>query len=182
MTCIVGIVHNQTVYMGGDSQATAGWVQYSIKNPKVFLNGEFLIGFAGSFRMLQLVQYKFTPPKNYENHDPLKYMIVEFVEELRNVLKNGGAAAKNNEVEKGATFLVGYKSRLFRIESDYQVMETSHGYDAIGCGNEFAIGSLFTTQLFQEPEDRITWALKSSAQHSTGVSSPFIILKLNEGN
>lgn len=36
-------------------------------------------------------------------------------------------------------------SRLFRIDSDYQVGECADGYDAIGCGDEVAKGRLTTT-------------------------------------
>jgi len=36
MTCIVGMIEGNTVYLGGDSALTAGWRVRAQKNPKVF--------------------------------------------------------------------------------------------------------------------------------------------------
>jgi ATP-dependent protease HslVU (ClpYQ) peptidase subunit len=89
-------------------------------------------------------------------------------------LKKGGFAKKESEVETGGVFLVGYAGRLFKIEGDYQVAETSDGYFACGCGESYALGALYATKKLK-PRDRIRIALQAAESHSSGVRAPFHI-------
>ena len=178
MTCIVGLVSDGKVYIGGDSAGVAGWQLTIRKDVKVFRNGDFLIGGTSSFRMLQLLHYAFTPPAYEPGTDLEKYMAVDFVNALRQCFKDGGYAEKKNEQEEGGIFLVGFQGRLFYIGSDYQVGEPLCGYEAVGCGAEVAIGSLYATPALS-PRKRIEGALKAAEAHNAGVRSPFVIEELN---
>jgi len=172
MTCIAGVVDNGKVYLSGDSAGVGGWNLDVRADRKVFTNGSFIFGFTTSFRMGQLIQYSFRPPKRYDDTDVMAYMVTEFIDALRGCLKNGGFARKDAEVEAAGGFLVGYQGRLFNIESDYQVGESVCGYHAIGCGDSFAKGALFAT-VGGQPIDRLTLALKAAESHSAGVRGPF---------
>jgi hypothetical protein len=177
MTCIAGLVDNGIVYIGGDS-AGVGGLSLSVRaDEKVFQNGEFIFGFTTSFRMGQLLRYSLNPPKNYENIDINKFMVTKFIESIRKCLKDGGYAYKNNEVESGGTFLVGYKGKLFKIDSDYQVGEELIGFDAVGCGENIALGSLYSTE-GQPPKERILKALEAAERFSAGVRRPFNVVEL----
>lgn len=182
MTCIVGLIHERAVYIGGDSAGMAGYSITRRKDSKVFRNGEFLIGGTSSFRMLQLLRYAFNPPALPEAEGDLaRYMVIDFVNALRACLKDGGYATKHNEAEAGGFFLVGVRSRLFKVESDYQVGESLDGYDACGCGEDFALGSLFHSKQTYTPLDaemRVRMALAAAEYHNAGVSAPFVIEKL----
>jgi hypothetical protein len=175
MTCIAGIAQGGKVYIGGDSAGVAGTSQLDVRaDRKVFLSGDFVMGFTTSFRMGQLIQYAFTPPKRHPDKDVMAYMVTEFVDGLRACLKNGGFASRNSETEAGGTFLVGYCGRLFNIQDDYQVGESAIGYHAVGCGDAYAKGVLFATP-DQLPEDRIRLALHAAEAHAGGVRGPFHI-------
>lgn len=174
MTCIAGVVHDGKVYLGGDSAGVGGFDLMIRKDRKVFVIGEFAIGCTTSFRMIQILQYNFNPPKRHPEKDVMAYMVTEFVEALRTAFKNGGFATKNNDAEFGGVFLVGYQGRLFRIESDYQVGESACGYDACGCGDSYAKGVLFATPN-DAPRDRIELALRAAETHSAGVRGPFFV-------
>ena len=50
------------VYIGADSLGSNGFTQSIRKESKVFKNGEFLIGCTSSFRMIDLLKWKFNPP------------------------------------------------------------------------------------------------------------------------
>src|SRR5437868_10225276 len=104
MTCIVGLVQNGKVYIGGDSAGSNNWQLTIRKDAKVFFNGDFLIGAGTSFRMIQLLRYSFKPPvyENIEdNPDYLScYMATSFVDGIRECLKNGGFAKKDAEQER----------------------------------------------------------------------------------
>jgi hypothetical protein len=182
VTCIVGLVDNGTVYIGGDSAGVGGYDLSVRADEKVFHNGSFLMGFTSSFRMGQLLRYKFIPPEHpFEAGgvmDTYKYMVTVFVDAVRECLKAGGFASKEHEEETGGRFLVGYKGRLFMIDIDYQVGETVAGYDSVGCGAEVALGALYASDKFPS-EERVTMALSASAQHNAGVRGPFKVEKLD---
>ncbi len=175
MTCIVGLVDNGTVWIGGDSAATAGFSLTVRSDKKVFKVGDMLIGFTSSFRMGQLLEHSFTPPKRHADQDVFTYMVTSFVDAVRACFKDGGFAEKHSESERGGAFLVGYEKRLFLIESDYQVGESIHGFNACGCGDQIALGAMYLSR-GSEPKDRIYSALKAAEAFSAGVRAPFHIL------
>lgn len=175
MTCIVGLVEKGRVYIGGDS---AGVGDYSLTiraDKKVFKINKFVFGFTSSFRMGQLLQYTFNPPKYYTDNDIMKYMVTDFVNGIRKCFKDGGFAKKSNEVESAGTFLVGFNNRLFCIEDNYEVNESVDGYNTCGCGYQIANGSLFTSKN-KLPKERIITALKAAENHCSGVRGPFSIV------
>lgn len=177
MTCIVGLVDGDRVHIGGDSAGVGGYALTVRADRKVFRNGDFIMGFTTSFRMGQLLQHAFTPPKRHPDTDIEKFMVTEFVDAVRRCLKDGGFAARHDEVEAAGTFLVGYAGRLFRIDSDYQVGEASDGFDAVGCGEQIAQGSLFSTA-GHKPLDRLKTALAAAERFNAGVRGPFHFVKV----
>ena len=179
MTCIVGLVHEGTVFIGGDSAGVAGLSLVVRADEKVFRNGDFLMGFTTSFRMGQLLRYNLEPPRRHPDDDIHQYMVVDFVNAVRSCLKTGGYASKEAEVESGGTFLVGYAGHLFTVDSDYQVGIPEDGYAAVGSGQDIARGSLFATQ-GQEPRSRVLTALRSAERFNAGVRGPFHILPESE--
>jgi hypothetical protein len=176
MTCIVGVLDKKakTVWIGGDS---AGVSHYNItprKDAKVFRNGDFLFGFTSSFRMGQLLRYRFKPPEHKAGLGTERYMTTDFIDAVRKCLRQHGYATVNNNVETGGSFLVGYRGRLFAIHDDYQVGESLHGYDAVGCGENYAKGALAATADLA-PRERVQKALEVAALHSAGVCKPFVV-------
>ena len=75
MTAIVGIAEKGSVYIGGDSAGVAGLSISTRTDVKVFKNGPFVLGFTSSFRMGQILQYKFDPPKQTVGQDDMKYLV-----------------------------------------------------------------------------------------------------------
>ena len=74
MTCIVGLVHEGVVYIGGDSAGVAG-LSLVVRADEMFRNGDFLMGFTTSFRMGQLLRYKLYPPRRHPDDRVAKYMV-----------------------------------------------------------------------------------------------------------
>jgi hypothetical protein len=176
MTCVVSIVENNTVYMGGDSAGIAGLSITIRSDEKVFINGPFIIGITGSFRMSDLLRYKLDPPKQTVHRDDRAYLVTDFVDSLRKCFSVNGFGDKDATV--GGTFLLGYKGKLYSVQKDYQVGLPSTQYDAVGCGSDLALGSLHSTaKMNLKPEQRITMALEAASTFSAGVAPPFLILK-----
>lgn len=175
MTLIVGIIEREKVVIGGDSAGVKGYDIVERKDPKVFKNGDFVLGCTSSFRMMQLLRFKFTPPRRFDDVDIFEYMCTDFVDELRKVFKDGGFARKESEEERGGVFLVGYKDRLFKIEGDYQVGESREGFYCAGCGEDYALGALCALDENLPGKDKVLKALEIGARRSAGVIAPFVV-------
>jgi len=175
MTCIVGLVNNGDVYIGGDSAGVAG-LSISIRaDEKVFGNGPFIMGFTTSFRMGQLLRYKLAPPAQTVHQNDMEYMVTSFVDACRQCFSGNGFGDK--DASMGGNFLVGYKGKLYNIEADYQVGVPKASFDAVGCGSDLALGAMYATEGLS-PEQRINAALGAASTFSAGVAPPFTILKL----
>lgn len=183
MTAIAGLVHDGRVYIGGDSFSGNGASQDTVTNPKVieigtppYGLGPMLIGFTSSWRMGQLLQHKLTLPDVIHATDPLEYLVCHFVESVRKTLKDGGYAEVSNGQESGGYFLVGYGGRLFTIQADYSVLESTLGIDATGAGYKEVLASLYALRDSRiKPEDRITTALEAAATFNPMVQGPFLV-------
>lgn len=174
MTCIVAIKDGKGgVLMGADSAGVAGWSIRTRLDPKIYRVGPFLFGFTTSFRMGQLLGHSFECPAQGPDVSESRFMATTFIEALRSCLKSGGFARKDSETEQGGVFLVGYRGRIFRIEQDYQVGEIAHEFEACGCGEEIALGSLYSTS-HDSFASRVNTALNAAAEFSNGVRGPFI--------
>jgi len=172
MTCIVAIENDDAVYIAGDSAGVAGLSITIRADEKVFVNGPFIMGFTSSFRMGQLLRYKFSPPKQTIDLDDMKYMVTDFIDSVRKCFADNGFGDKSN----GGSFLVGYNGKLYSIDSDFQVGIPIVKYDACGCGSDLALGALFATK-DKNPEERIKIALEAAATFSGGVAPPFYMVK-----
>lgn len=175
MTCIVGLVHNGDVYIGGDSAGVAGLSITIRSDEKVFGNGPFIMGFTTSFRMGQLLRYKLAPPAQTVHQNDMEYMVTSFIDACRQCFSQNGFGDKDASV--GGNFLVGYHGKLYNIEGDYQVGVPKATFDAVGCGSDLALGAMFATEGLP-PEKRINAALAAASTFSAGVAPPFTILKL----
>lgn len=182
MTCIVGFVDKKQgkVFIGGDSAASAGNSIAIRKDVKVFENKGFVIGCTSSFRMIQLLRFSFVPP-DINDKDIYEYMCTDFINAVRLCFKDGGYLQKyESGDEKGGTFLVAYKDRLFNIEDDFQVAENLNGIDSVGCGCDFALGCLYALLPEDMPtEKKVIKALEAAEFLGLGVSRPFILLSTN---
>jgi ATP-dependent protease HslVU (ClpYQ) peptidase subunit len=180
MTCVVAIVDGSTVWMGADSLGVSGHETVMRRDEKVFALGSgpdsMIVGFAGSFRMGQALRYGFVPPEHPDGMDEHEYMVLLFVEAVRERFTKAGFNRTENGVDSGGFFLVGYRGRLFSVESDYQVGEPAITYFAIGSGAQIALGSLYSTDPDTlTPRERLIWALEAASAFNASVGGDFRI-------
>src|SRR6266705_789907 len=173
MTCVVGLVSDEKVYIGSDSLGTDENGKTLISTyGKIIRLGDFLIGKAGSIRMGQILQYSFKPPV-CETEDTACYIATLFVEEMRACFDKYGLKDDDRGV-----MLVGFKGRLFYISvHNYQIEDEECGYNAIGSATDIALGSLYTTEGVADwlPGSRVKMALEASEKHNANVRGPFVI-------
>lgn len=175
MTCIVGVVQDGSVVMGGDSAGVAGYALTVRQDPKVFHNGPFLIGYTSSFRMGQLLRFRFTPPPHHPaDKDDYHFMATDFIDAVRACFKDYGYAKIESNNEHGGTFLVGYRGKLYEINDDYQVGINADPFAAVGCGFAVALGALHASE-GKSAEARVLAALAAAERFNAGVRGPFVV-------
>lgn len=180
MTCVVGLIADGVVYIGADSQATGGYTKYQLSpaTAKVFRNGDLLIDTCGSVRASNLLRYSLVVPEHHPTDmDDFAYITTRVVEAIRECFKNAGAiatTATNIEGNDDSEFLVGYRGRLYSINSDWSVMETIDPFCAMGSGEEFAFGALHASK-GKPAKKRVRIALEAAARFSATCGGPFVI-------
>lgn len=183
MTCIVGITEGKKVWVGGDTAGTHldNWLQQTGLESKVWKEGEVVIGGCGSFRIMQLLRYKMVMPAVPDDIDVTEYLVGDFADAMRTCLMEGGALSvwdeDSTEEMADSGYLVAVRGRIFEIYSDFGVGEFEDGFAAIGCGKQFALGSLYSTHDIKAKE-RVQLSLEAAEHFSAGVRGPFTVEKL----
>jgi hypothetical protein len=176
MTCIVGLVHEGKVYMGGDSEAASDWSRHSVAEPKVFRLQDFLVGYTTSFRFGQLLQYQLVVRERHVNETDMQYLVTGFVDDVRKLMKDNGYAEVENNQESGGEALIGYRGKLYKLQNDYSLIRSTHPFYAVGIGYPFALGALAVLPETLLPTERVTRALEAAASFANHVRAPFHIL------
>ena len=177
MTCIIGLVCNDEVLIAGDSAAVSTPYHFISPNddPKVFKNNKFIMGCTTSFRMIQILQHSLVIPKYFEEMDFREYIVTLFIDKVRKAFKEAGFSTKKDEVEKGGTFMVGYKNNLAEIQDDYSYQISSRGESAIGSGYVSALSSLFSTT-GKDAKERLMIAMQATERLNITVRRPFHVI------
>lgn len=185
MTCIVALKHNNKIYMGGDSLGSAGYTKVVRKDAKVFISGDMIFGFCGSFRMGQILQYAMEPPDRPEGLSDMKYLVAHWIPNLIDTFHDAGFRGDKDiyaheETRTGGAFLLGYRGTVYQIEGDFQVAIPADQYDAVGCGSDLALGAIFAAKKagVKEPTKIVTVALEAAEKFSGGVQRPFVLLSI----
>ena len=106
-----------------------------------------------------------------------EYLVTKFIPRVTSTFERGGYGKNNSGDKSGGCFLLGYKDKLYNVEDDYQVGESSDNYDACGSGVYFALGSLHSTEdSGLSPEKRIRLALQSASKFCVSVAAPYYIV------
>ena len=104
----------------------------------------------------------------------MEFMVNQFVENARNLLKEKGFSKVESNKQSGGQFLVGYRGVLYCIHKDFQVGQLSEGLESIGSGSDFALGAMKALKDVA-PVQRIKRALGIAAHFNMGVCAPFYV-------
>ena len=176
MTCIVGLVQEGVVYIGGERGTSDNDVIISMATPKVRQRGDWVYGYAGSIGIGQLLDI--TPlPVLEENDDVFFVLRTTVVEELKDIIDK----YSEPQSDRDTSWLIGARGRLFELNhTDWSVVEVNH--TAIGSGGNYALGSLHTSgyvddnELTIVPEVRMALALSAAISYSPTCLGPVDIL------
>jgi ATP-dependent protease HslVU (ClpYQ) peptidase subunit len=208
MSCVIGLVTDQTVILGADTAACDGNVVITNKFKKLFkwqidFSGsdceliktiDIGIGVVGSVQTCNTIEFEldFPKPDREDRKHPERYIVTKLVPALRDVLTRSrercGACAEHN----GDEFMIGFMGKLFTLDTELGVVSPSSGYDAIGSGREVALGAMSSNGRpreyagkILEPIERILDGLKVAEELTAFVRAPFDLVFIetqeNEG-
>lgn len=177
MTVIVGLEANGKVVMGADSIGVNNYLAEIRLDPKIFFVDEMMIGFCGSFRMGQLLQYRLEIPKHPDGIPDHEYLCTAFVDAVKKLFNDHEVEKERSGVKEAiGAFLVGYRGHVYAIFEDYQVGRSHAGYASVGAGDQYALGAMSATEGMRiKPIRRVQLALEAAEKHSPWVRGPFTI-------
>lgn len=189
MSCIIAYrSKNGNIYMGCDS-ASIALEDFSIStrnDKKVFLKNDMIFGFANSFRMGQILKYKFKRPDHPKNMDDYEYMCTLFIDAVIKCFVENSfiGTTEEGEIQFDGIFMVGYNKQIYTIGPDFQIDSEDSKFSCIGCGSSYALGAMYAlTNNKNEDEidilNIITDSLLIASNYSLGVRKPFTIFELS---
>jgi len=169
MSCLIGIVEDNIIYIGAESQATGddGSIR-PIFCDKMIRNGEYVFGFTGSVRAGRILkEATFQPPEDVEL----------LGESIRLLYKQVGLTTEGDMGDQcTSNLLIAHKGKLYEMLIDFQVNEPMYDYITVGSGSVYALGSLHScTDLGLTPEERITLALDAAIEFDAMCGYPIVI-------
>lgn len=166
MTCIAAIAKEGKVYFAGERGASEGNYIVAIDKPKIWKNGKYIFGYAGTFDA-QIIQYNFNPPEPEGNLD--KFMHTKFLKSIKSFYSEWDIGGKDSEM----SLLIGVKGKIYEHESDgLTLISYDKDYIVIGSGAEYAMGSLHSTRNHKDPKRRLALALDAACDLSTSCIGP----------
>ncbi len=220
MTAVVGFTQYNWAYIGADSSAISNTTVNPRLNTKVFgvqavarnasgwgnassweegvltrtdgkLSMRVVFGFSTSFRIGQVLQYKFAVGSNFPElpgYPELlsEFMATEFVDYWKRCARDNGVVTMINGMESCGDFMVGIAGRLFTVYKDFQVAESVSGYEVIGMegGRNVALGAMHALERlnpFMGPKIRMRAVLEAASYHCTNVCPPFHMVSNRTG-
>ena len=142
MTTILGIQHKNGFIMAADSQTTdreRPFIHPDVK--KIIEIGNYVIAGAGTSVLADVFQGGFIPSEPSESFQGTLYqfLVSKFVPEVRQLHIECGYVPKESD---GFEFLIGYKTELFYLASDYSLLRNNDTFYGIGSGYAYGIGAL----------------------------------------
>lgn len=136
MTLVAGVIHNNRVYMAGDSFCGDEGATEQCMDPKVtVLHNSLVVGVCGSIRGELLVKQHLDQIQKSELSK--EFILHDLPIHMFNLL---------GELDGESRYLLGFQGYLFYLESDMSTWEPARPYAAIGRGREMALGALAYAQ------------------------------------
>lgn len=183
MTCISALVKDGHVWMAGDLMGSNGYTGKVYSDSKVFVNGDFIIGYTSSFRMGQLLEFNWVQPPRLEGMEDREYLQISVVESLRSCFQQYGYGIKDGVEDIGGNFLIGYRGCVYEMQHNFSLLK-HEDYVACGSGIDYATSAM--SVLIDnaagdfDPYDVLQTAIGTAAKFVTSVSAECTILTTDQ--
>jgi ATP-dependent protease HslVU (ClpYQ) peptidase subunit len=175
---------NHRLYFGADRCLSGGERRMTLKTPKYKCyevpnsKSELLIGFVGEGKQFQDLLETFEPDE-HSSFLSVELYISLICKQLKAIIQELDFLASD---ENGITgfmgqAIVGYCGRIFTITSRFMYVESDLMFDAVGSGQETALGVLSFTDgwLETDADGEVESALLVAEQFNVSVKAPFDI-------
>jgi ATP-dependent protease HslVU (ClpYQ) peptidase subunit len=174
MTCIVVLNQDGYMYMAGERAVSNEDVVNLLSTPKIFKQGEYLIGFAGHMSGMRLMN-SFNPPqpKGLKDKALDLFMNTTFLDYATTFYTEHNIRTDNLDL------LIAVGNRIYEHSTDNMSLYTyAEPYASIGSGSAYAMGSLFSSTAELSGGDRVRLALKAAIKYSPGCAGKIDLIKV----
>lgn len=140
MTTIVFVRNALDVVAAWDSQVSYGNTARAMSQDKVFCSSGLVFGVAGNLRVLDVVRTTQWP--EYDGSDAHSWVVTHIVPVLKTAAAENDLLNEAKQIE-GSAVVVVVDYEVFTIPGNFAVVSTLQGYEAIGSGEDFALGALY---------------------------------------
>lgn len=175
MTVIAALKQGNSMFIGGDRMASEDSLALPMARPKVWSNGDYLFGFAGTLEGEHL-QSKFSPPPVSGDLDT--FMQDQMLSALDTFYEKW-KVLRDQVDEKGMSLLICVGGLIYEHDPAFLTM-TRYDYDylSIGSGSNYAMGSLYSTEGATSGKARVKLAIESACEFSPTCGLPVDVLSM----
>ncbi len=181
MSVVVGYIDEGNIYVGADSQLTAGSFISTTDHKKIFkkktiCGKEMVIGCVGSTRQKTIVESNFVLPKMPFGYSTREYLVRIFIPRMIDVFKQNGMGIEGEwEIN---SMVLAFRKSLWHIERNCNLVEYAD-WVCIGSGSEYAYGAL---EALRDSKiittDRIKKAIECAIKYDCYVGGKIEILSI----
>ena len=115
MSVVIAVSDGETIEAGADSAVGSPEEIYELLEPKVFVRGDYLIGYCGSLRIGQILRYQTELPEPPPDGNLTAFLVQEVVPEIQRAVEVAGAAGKDHFLPNKTVILLGCRGGLWSI-------------------------------------------------------------------
>ena len=172
MTCIISYKQDGKVILAGDKAGSNGFSGHLSKEPKVFTNGDFMIGYTTSFRMGQILNHLWTAPKRKVDQNTVKYLYVDVIPSIMECFDdhNFGDSKEN----KYGNFVMVYENEIYEVQGDMSMLQHDTDIVCVGSGEYHATAAVRVLLDYEHDDKKIlNKAFKVVSDNIVSVSKEF---------
>ena len=184
MTTIAAIQGPSWAVVGYDAQVSeSDGRRYELPGDaaKCFEIGDYIVGVAGDFRVVNVLAHSFSPPDPPRAMGPKldKFMITRFVPSVKRALDNNFYNREGKE--DGALLVVVVNGVIYEIGPNFDCIRDTNGLYAIGSGGHFALGALSVLdsqgrRTVKRAQEMVSAAMFASVSLDSGTSEPITLI------
>lgn len=189
MSCVVGVVGKDAVYIGSDSIVTIGDSVVYTKHKKVVATKNIVFGVVGTIDIVPIMREVLSAPEFVAEDSISSDKMMSISDKFRLLAEDKGYVHENTSEGVGIPYfegevLLSNGSGLFHLHSTFSMSEVSEGFAAIGQGGDTALGYLRCVQMNDGLDSEIysasyaiVGALGSAFRYNIWVRPPYHIYR-----
>lgn len=163
--------HSDGVSIGFDSQVSFGSHGADLEQPKVFANGDIILGVSGDVLAVNVLRHASLPPMPEDEWDVDRFVTNDLIPALGKALYDYNALKFNDgKAEAPFTALLVVRGRVYEVSTDLSWTRRVDRTYAVGSGWAFAIGAISAGASIRE-------ALDIAAQHDSGTGHRMTVVQ-----